>query len=84
MVDRVKAAVDAKTDPDFVIMARTDAAAPKHLLGIGEPDDLLAGIALGIDVDRVGVKATTTEKLPIATRPFDSIPSTPSHFIVAA
>ena len=24
--------------------------APKHLLGIGEPDDLLAGIALGIDV----------------------------------
>jgi len=25
-------------------------AAPKHLLGIGEPDDLLAGIALGIDV----------------------------------
>lgn len=24
-------------------------AAPKHLLGIGEPDDLLAGIALGID-----------------------------------
>lgn len=27
MVDRVKAAVDAKTDDDFVIMARTDAAA---------------------------------------------------------
>jgi queuine tRNA-ribosyltransferase len=26
------------------------AAAPKHLLGIGEPDDLLAGIALGIDL----------------------------------
>ena len=24
--------------------------APKHLLGIGEPDDLLAGIGLGIDV----------------------------------
>ncbi len=24
--------------------------APKHLLGIGEPDDLLAGIALGLDV----------------------------------
>ena len=24
--------------------------APKHLLGIGEPDDLLAGIALGIDI----------------------------------
>jgi methylisocitrate lyase len=27
MVDRVKAAVDAKTDKDFVLMARTDAAA---------------------------------------------------------
>ena len=26
MVDRIKAAVDAKTDPDFVIMARTDCA----------------------------------------------------------
>jgi queuine tRNA-ribosyltransferase len=25
-------------------------AAPKHLLGIGEPDDLLKGIALGMDV----------------------------------
>jgi methylisocitrate lyase len=27
MVDRIKAAVDAKTDPEFVIMARTDALA---------------------------------------------------------
>ena len=27
MVDRVKAAVDARTDPDFVLMARTDALA---------------------------------------------------------
>jgi methylisocitrate lyase len=27
MVDRVKAAVDAKTDPDFVVIARTDALA---------------------------------------------------------
>src|SRR5690606_5545312 len=27
MVDRVKAAVDARVDPDFVIMARTDALA---------------------------------------------------------
>jgi methylisocitrate lyase len=27
MVDRVKAAVDARTDPEFVVMARTDAAA---------------------------------------------------------
>jgi methylisocitrate lyase len=31
MVDRVKAAVDAKTDPDFVIMARTDAAAKEGI-----------------------------------------------------
>jgi methylisocitrate lyase len=31
MVDRVKAAVDARTDPDFVIMARTDAAASEGL-----------------------------------------------------
>jgi methylisocitrate lyase len=31
MVDRVKAAVDAKTDPDFVIMARTDALAVEGL-----------------------------------------------------
>src|SRR6186997_99034 len=27
MVDRIKAAVDAKSDPDFVVMARTDALA---------------------------------------------------------
>jgi len=31
MVDRVKAAVDAKTDPEFVIMARTDAIAVEGL-----------------------------------------------------
>lgn len=31
MVDRVKAAVDAKTDPHFVIMARTDALASEGL-----------------------------------------------------
>jgi methylisocitrate lyase len=31
MVDRVKAAVDARTDPDFVIMARTDAQAIEGL-----------------------------------------------------
>jgi methylisocitrate lyase len=33
MVDRVKAAVDARTDRDFVIMARTDAAAVEGLDG---------------------------------------------------
>jgi len=31
MVDRIKAAVDAKTDPQFVIMARTDALAVEGL-----------------------------------------------------
>jgi len=31
MVDRVKAAVDARTDADFVIMARTDAAAKEGI-----------------------------------------------------
>jgi methylisocitrate lyase len=31
MVNRIKAAVDAKTDPDFVIMARTDALAVEGL-----------------------------------------------------
>lgn len=33
MVDRIKAAVDAKVDPDFVIMARTDALATEGLQG---------------------------------------------------
>jgi methylisocitrate lyase len=33
MVDRIKAAVDAKTDPAFVIMARTDALAVEGLQG---------------------------------------------------
>src|SRR5271155_2238882 len=31
MVDRIKAAVDARTDPQFVIMARTDALASEGL-----------------------------------------------------
>lgn len=31
MVDRVKAAIDARTDPGFVVMARTDAAAVEGL-----------------------------------------------------
>lgn len=31
MVDRIKAAVDARTDPGFVIMARTDAAAAEGI-----------------------------------------------------
>jgi len=31
MIDRIKAAVDARTDPDFVVMARTDALAVEGL-----------------------------------------------------
>ncbi|WP_240533105.1 isocitrate lyase/phosphoenolpyruvate mutase family protein, partial [Salmonella enterica] len=31
MVDRIRAAVDARTDPNFVIMARTDALAVEGL-----------------------------------------------------
>ncbi len=34
MVDRVKAAVDAKADPDFVLMARTDALQVEGLQGV--------------------------------------------------
>ncbi|EFG0162840.1 methylisocitrate lyase [Escherichia coli] len=36
MVDRIRAAVDAKTDPDFVIMARTDAVQVPILANITE------------------------------------------------
>src|SRR5487761_2248611 len=36
MVDRIKAAVDARTDPDFFIMARTDALAVAGLEGATE------------------------------------------------
>ena len=36
MTDRLKAAVDAKTDPDFVLMARTDALQVEGLSGVIE------------------------------------------------
>jgi methylisocitrate lyase len=48
MVDRIKAAVDARTDPEFVIMARTDA-----LAGEGLPaalDRSAAYVAAGADM----------------------------------
>jgi methylisocitrate lyase len=48
MVDRIKAAVDARTDPEFVIMARTDA-----LAGEGLPaalDRVAAYVAAGADM----------------------------------
>ncbi len=47
MVDRIKACVDARTDPDFVIMARSDALA-SH--GIDEMiERLVACVAAGAD-----------------------------------
>lgn len=34
MVDRIKAAVDAKTDPNFIVMARTDALQKEGIQGV--------------------------------------------------
>jgi methylisocitrate lyase len=48
MVDRVKAAVDARSDPDFVIMARTDALAVEGLPAAIER--ALACVAAGADM----------------------------------
>lgn len=48
MVDRIKAAVDAKTDPEFVIMARTDAIAVEGIdLAI---ERAVACVAAGADM----------------------------------
>src|SRR3990170_2070794 len=47
MADRVKAAVDARTDPDFVIMARTDALAVEGLQAA--IDRALACVEAGAD-----------------------------------
>src|SRR5512147_1179169 len=48
MVDRIKAAVDARTDPEFVIMARTDAIAVE---GIDSAiDRAVACVAAGADM----------------------------------
>ena len=48
MVDRVKAAVDARTDSDFVIMARTDALANEGLASA--VDRAAAYVAAGADM----------------------------------
>ena len=47
MADRIKAAVDARTDPDFVIMARTDALAVEGLQAA--IDRALACVEAGAD-----------------------------------
>src|SRR6266404_2226007 len=52
MVDRIKAAVDARTDPDFVIMARTDALAVEGLdAAIGRA---VAYVEAGADMTEFG------------------------------
>jgi len=48
MVDRIKAAVDARTDKDFVVMARTDALANEGLQGA--IDRAAAYVAAGADM----------------------------------
>src|SRR6202042_1983238 len=48
MVDRIKAAVDARTDPEFVIMARTDALAGEGLAAA--LDRSAAYVAAGADM----------------------------------
>jgi methylisocitrate lyase len=48
MVDRIKAAVDARTDPEFVIMARTDALAGEGLEAA--LDRVVAYVAAGADM----------------------------------
>ena len=48
MVDRIKAAVDAKTDPEFLIMARTDALAVEGLAAA--IDRALACVEAGADM----------------------------------
>ncbi|AKC85981.1 methylisocitrate lyase [Pseudoxanthomonas suwonensis] len=48
MVDRVKVAVDARTDPGFVIMARTDAAAVEGI--DGAIDRAVAYVEAGADM----------------------------------
>lgn len=48
MVDRIRAAVDARTDPDFVVMARTDALAVEGL--DATLDRATAYVAAGADM----------------------------------
>jgi methylisocitrate lyase len=61
MVDRIKAAVDARTDPQFVIMARTDALASEGLARAIERAQ--AYVAAGADM----IFAEAVTELPIYT-----------------
>jgi methylisocitrate lyase len=62
MVDRIKAAVDARTDPAFVIMARTDALAGEGLEAA--LDRVSAYVAAGADM----IFAEAVRDLPTYTR----------------
>jgi len=62
MVDRVKAAVDARTDPAFVIMARTDALANEGLAAAIERAQ--AYVAAGADM----IFAEAVTELPMYTK----------------
>ncbi len=58
MVDRIKAAVDARTDPDFFIMARTDSFAQEGLdAAIGRAKAYVAAGADGIFAEAVKTEA---------------------------
>ncbi len=61
MVDRIKAAVDARTDPEFVIMARTDAIAGEGLQRAIERAQ--AYVAAGADM----IFAEAVTELPMYT-----------------
>jgi methylisocitrate lyase len=62
MVDRIKAAVDARTDPHFVIMARTDALANEGLQAA--IDRAMAYVAAGADM----IFAEAVTELPMYTQ----------------
>lgn len=56
MVDRIKAAVDARSDPDFVIMARTDAYAVEGMSSAIER----ANLCLSAGADMIFAEAMTS------------------------
>ncbi len=62
MADRIKAAVDARTDPDFVIMARTDALAGEGLASA--LDRCATYVAAGADM----IFAEAVTELPMYAR----------------
>ncbi len=70
MVDRIKAAVDARTDPEFVIMARTDALAGEGLARAIERAQ--AYVAAGADM--IFAEAVTEASMYAAFRKAVGVP----------